>query len=812
MNVEHRVLRPDGSVVWVAQNGRILFEGEGDERRGVRAIGIVADITARKQSEAALRESEHRYRDLFENAGDVLYTLDLEGRLTNVNRKAEEVTGYSREELLGRSVADLIAPECIGLMQEMLARKTGGEPRTTYELEVLAKDGRRVTLEVTSRLVLEDGRPIGIQGSARDISDRRLAEETRLRLAAIVESSEDAILSKTLDGIVTSWNAGAERMYGYTAAEMVGQPIATLAPPDRPDEIQSILARLRRGERITDFETVRQRKDGALLNVSLAISPMRAADGRLIGASTIARDITGRKRVEAALAASREQLAAILTSVASGITVQDPDGRLLFANDAAARLIGFSSVEALLSASRSDILSAFSISDEDGNPVPPERLPGRLAMLGQAPAEAVLRYDIVATGEHRWSSVRAIPVQDERGELRFTVTAFQDITALKQAEAALRESEARYRVMANAAPAIVWTADPDGAITFASDQWFEFCGITPEQNARGWPELVLHPDDQERCVEQWTRALREGTDYEIEVRNRRHDGEYRWFLTRAVPVRDATGRITNWFGTSTDIHDRMAAEAERARLYAAEQSARADAEDAIRIRDHVLASVSHDLRNPLATIKGTAQMLRRQVLRRNLPDAGRLVEGMDRIDDAVSKMTSMMGELLDVARLEAGQPLELNRDAVDLVGLAREAVAAFSRSNPRHSIVLHTRAESLTGEWDGPRLERVLDNLLSNAIKYSPDGGTVTLACGQEHTDGQSWAVLSVADEGIGIPAVDLPQVFERFHRGANVGRQIAGVGLGLAGVKHIVEQHEGSIAIASEDGRGTTVTLRLPL
>jgi PAS domain S-box-containing protein len=119
----------------------------------------------------------------------------------------------------------------------------------------------------------------------------------------------------------------------------------------------------------------------------------------------------------------------------------------------------------------------------------------------------------------------------------------------------------------------VWTAAPDGSITFANDRWFRFCGITPEQNQRGWPELVLHPDDRERCIAEWTRALREGTEYEIEVRNRRYDGEYRWFLTRASPIRDPEGRITAWFGSTTDIHDRKQTE-ERQQILTAELSHR----------------------------------------------------------------------------------------------------------------------------------------------------------------------------------------------------------------------------------------------
>jgi PAS domain S-box-containing protein len=256
-------------------------------------------------------------------------------------------------------------------------------------------------------------------------------------LAAIVESSDDAIVGKTLDGIITSWNPAAERLFGYTSTEVIGRPISLLAAPGHEHEMPAILQRLRRGEKIEHFETVRRRKDGSLVDVSLTVSPIRDQEGRIVGASKIARDIT----------------------------------------------------------------------------------------------------------EHR------------------------------RTERALLESEERFRNLANTVPDIVWTAAPDGTITFANDRWFRFCGITPQRNAGDWPELVLHPDDRARCIAQWNLALREGTDYEIEVRNRRHDGEYRWFLTRAVPIRSADGRITAWIGSTTDIDDRKQAE-QHQRMLTAELSHR----------------------------------------------------------------------------------------------------------------------------------------------------------------------------------------------------------------------------------------------
>jgi signal transduction histidine kinase len=253
------------------------------------------------------------------------------------------------------------------------------------------------------------------------------------------------------------------------------------------------------------------------------------------------------------------------------------------------------------------------------------------------------------------------------------------------------------------------------------------------------------------------------------------------------------------------------AAAERERLLTAEHEARTEAEAAVQLRDQVLAGVSHDLKNPLTTIRGLAQLLRRQVDRLSEP-APALLDGLDRIEGSTAKMSAMMDELLDAARLQMGQPLELRRSPVDLAALVDSTADAYRRTADLHQINVHSSEAPLMGEWDGARLERVLDNLLSNAIKYSPGGGAVTLTLAAERTNDGGWAELTVRDEGIGIPDEDLPHIFDRFYRARNVTGRIAGTGIGLAGAFRIVEQHGGTLTAAPAPVRGTIFTMRLPI
>jgi signal transduction histidine kinase len=256
-----------------------------------------------------------------------------------------------------------------------------------------------------------------------------------------------------------------------------------------------------------------------------------------------------------------------------------------------------------------------------------------------------------------------------------------------------------------------------------------------------------------------------------------------------------------------DLAHRAALAMDNSRLYD-------EIQEAVRIRDEFLSSVSHDLKTPLTAIKGRAQLLRRRSIRddaRNGKDW--MSEGLAQIDTTATRMSMLINELLDISRLQIGQPLELDRQPADLVHLVQASVADWQHEvMGQHEIEVETELPSLVGFWDIDRLDRVLVNLIANAVKYSPDGGKITLRLSREESAGEEWAVLAVIDQGIGIPAADLPHIFEPFTRAGNVIGRITGTGLGLAGSQRIIEQHGGTIEVASQEGSGSTFTLRLPL
>src|SRR5256885_1318812 len=243
---------------------------------------------------------EMLYRGLLDNALDCIITMDADGRVLEFNPAAERVFGFARSEAVGKELAELIIPS---RMREQHRRglahflKTGEGPVIGKRIEIagVRKDGTEILVELAITALKTNSSPV-FTAYLRDITDRARHEEAGRRLAAIVESSDDAIVSKDLTGIITSWNGGAEKLFGFSTDEAINKPITIIIPPDRYHEEQQILDRINSGERVDHFDTVRRRKDGTLVNVSLTVSPIRHADGRVIGASKIARDISDRVR------------------------------------------------------------------------------------------------------------------------------------------------------------------------------------------------------------------------------------------------------------------------------------------------------------------------------------------------------------------------------------------------------------------------------------------------------------------------------------------------------------------------------------
>jgi PAS domain S-box-containing protein len=433
------------------------------------------------------------------------------------------------------------------------------------------------------------------------------------------------------------------------------------------------------------------------------------------------------------------------------------------------------------------------LSPADGGDTSADRIADVDAQTGearQAPRE---------TQRPLWVASRAEAILDDQGRTARLVGVVFDISPRRRTEDALRASESRFRALADAMPQLVWTAGSDGVPDYYNARVSEYAGIE-RTDAGTWVwRPVVHPDDLDRTLDAWRAAVEAGARYACEHRVRMANGTFRWHVSRAELVRDAAGE--RWFGTATDIHEQKLAEEGLRR--------------AVLTRDQVVSVVAHDLRGPLSVVRMALHLLRDGLgagARDGLLEAVSLPEAplslLARVDRQVTKMEKLLAELLDAAKLQAGQPLDLDRRPCDLITVVRESVEEHAAAAKWHPLRVHADVAQIVGDWDEARLERVVTNLLSNAIKYSPRGSTIDLHVGAH--DGFAW--LRVSDRGMGIAEHDRERIFEWFARGENAEQTARGTGIGLAGARRILEQHGGTLTVESTLREGSTFLARLPL
>jgi PAS domain S-box-containing protein len=514
----------------------------------VSFIAIKHDVTKRREAE----EAQRFLAAIVECSEDAIIASTPAGVIVAWNRGSEAIFGHSAGDAIGKHVSMLMAPERLPDLACFTGQVSQGITVSQYESLCQRKDGRKFHVSVTgSPIVNSAGEVVAMSAVLRDVSGRHEAERARALLASIVESSEDAINAATLDGIVVSWNRGAEALYGYSRQEIAGKSIATLVPPGRRDEVSQCIAAVREGRTIRPFETVRQTKDGRLIDVLLSVSPIRNPAGEVVGLSAVAHDIGKRVRAERKLRESEEQFREVFEHAPFGMSVAGPDGRIIQANAALCRMLGYSEPELRAT-------TWMELTHPDDEPAFLRRMELWMREPGGC-MEAEKRY-IHRNGSVVWARVKLSLVRDGGGAPVYFVVHVEDITARKRAEEALRESENRFRIIADSCPSMMWVTGAAGGVQFINRASREFCGATCEQVEADTWRLLVHPEDAPEYTGAFRRAVREHARFRAEARVRRADGEWRLLGSYAEPRLSPGGAFLGHVGLSADITDRRQAE------------------------------------------------------------------------------------------------------------------------------------------------------------------------------------------------------------------------------------------------------------
>lgn len=722
------------------------------------------------------------------------------------------------------------------------------------------------------------------------------AMEARLRLATIVESSDDAIIGKDIDGMITDWNRGAERLYGYSAGEVIGKPISLLAPPDRSSDFAEIMAALRRGNSLKHYETVRQKKDGTRMEVSLTMSPIRDTEGRVLGASVIGRDISERKRQEAILRESEERLRvaaevgrmyawewdpatdsvlrsaecagilglsdaaregiakdylsfihpddrAGLWSLVHSLTPEDPvyrtqyrrfrpDGAQLWLEESGCatfdgdgkmvRLVGMTAditerklaqeelrkseerlrlavqagkmfayewdastdviVRSAESAKILGIDEATQITGQQAlakvHPDDRERLMAAVAGLSPAMPWLEISYRMIRPdGTLIWVERNSRAHFDQQGKMLRIVGIVADITGRKGAELALRESEERFRLVANTAPVMIWMSGADKLCSYFNTPWLTFTGRPmASELGNGWAEGV-HPDDFTMCMDTYLRAFDLRQQFTREYRLRRHDEEYRWLLDIGVPRFNADHSFAGYIGSCLDVTERKLAEdalagVSRKLIEAQEQE-----------RSRIARELHDDINQRLALVAIGLEQVAQLEQSHSMPGA----ELNNRIHELVENISEIGSEVQAISHRLHSSKLEY----LGIVSAVKSFCKEFGEQQKVDIAFSHDDIPRTVPQETSLCLFRVLQEALQNAVKHSD----------VRHFDVALRATpdaiqLTVSDSGSGF---DLEEGMKAS-------------GLGLISMVERLKLVDGQLSIDSQRGRGTRIHARVPL
>ncbi|HEX4613255.1 MAG TPA: PAS domain-containing protein [Urbifossiella sp.] len=789
--------------------------GAAGDRPGVGVV--VTDITDREEARTLARETADRLALSLDAARLGDWNWDAATNAVDLSPRAAGVFGLDPDApVTWADVENRAHPADRDRVAAAVAAAVAARSEYDIEYRVLRPGGGEAWVSARGRATYApDGAPRGMYGVAADVTARKRAEadlrrsEERYR-AFVAQSTEgiwriemdeplpvalpeaDQLAAVYRDARLAECNDAFARMYGYTyAVELTGAGVADFLDPADPRTTAFLTAFVRGGYRLTEAESRERDRYGAervFLNTLVGV----VEDGRVVRAWGTQRDVTDRTRAEEQLRASEERYR-LATEAVRGL-VYDAD----HAADRVERSGGMFDLIGVRPADSDPTAGWWDLR------VHPDDLPRARAESERAVARGAATFQTEyrvrhADGRWVWVEDRSRVMYGGDGRPRRVVGCRTDVSARKEADARLRESEARFRTLAEAVPVAVWVCRPDGWTEYMNARWEEATGAPPAESlGAGWLAQV-HPDDRARAAAAWTAAVADpAVGYRIEYRLRDRGGGYHWYLAAGDPYRDETGAVSRWFGTCTDIDDRKRQAETLERLVAERTTELVRSNKEL---EEFAYAASHDLQEPLRKIQTYGTRLRDKA-RDRLDDDNR--DRLDRMMASAGRMAKLIDDLLAYSRVttraKAFAPVDLTAalaDALDDLAARVEQAGGAVTAGPLPTVPA-----------DPGQMRQLFQNLVGNALKFHRPGVPPAVSVTAAQTEA-GWAI-TVADNGIGFEdrhATRIFQVFQRLH-----GREeYEGTGVGLAVCKKIVDRHGGTITAHGRPGEGATFVVTLP-
>lgn len=778
--------------------------------------GVCLDISDRIRAEAAREENERRLSMALSAANAGIWEWELTRDRWFWSDENYRLLGYEPGdcETTYQNWLQAVHPDDRPTV-ETSVKNTLNSPRNfNLEYRVLLPNGSvRWLSNIGETLLDENGQIKGMSGIQIDITARKqqevekqeLLDRVRMKrklLNAILEQlPAGAIVAEAPSGKILLFNEQIKQIAQIPdslAVNNLSQPhlYQGFYPDGRAYQLQDwpLYRSVYSGEVVKNEEIHFGREDGTRGIILVNSAPVYDENGTIRAGVVTFSDITDRHLAKEAIRQTEGVYRAIGESLDYGIWICDHQGNHLYASDSFLRLVGMT-LEEWKGLGWVEVLE-------------PQAAKQTLADWTQGATTGDLwdREQLVRGVDGNWHPilVRGVPVRNQSGEIIRWAGINLDISRLKQVEGELRESEYRFRLLADKVPIQIWMQDEQASCHFVNERYREFTGLSESDITQDWTES-LHPDDWARYIREYSLAIAHRKEHRAIVRMRRHDGVYRWMEVLGLP-RFEGDRFVGYVGCNTDITERKQAEEEREQLLARERAAREESETANRIKDEFLAVLSHELRSPLNPILGWSRLLRTRQF-----DTASRDRALETIERNARLLSKLIEDLLDVSRILQGK-IALHVGPVELVSTLESALETVQLAANSKEIQIATHFESDIGPVSGDRdrIQQIIWNLLSNAVKFTPPGGQVDVYLQRKG----GCAEIRVKDTGKGIDREFLPYVFDLFRQqDGKTTRQFGGLGLGLAIVRYLTELHGGTVAVTSlGEGQGATFTICLPL